>query len=69
MNAIRCSVDSNANIRRHLLNVHHVDDVNPKSGEPKLKIQIDPFRKSKLDEAAIKCIIVDSRPFGDFRKR
>ncbi|CAF4565171.1 unnamed protein product, partial [Rotaria magnacalcarata] len=69
MNAIRCSVDSNASIRRHLLNVHRVDDVNPKSGEPKLIIQIDPFRKSKLDEAAIKCIIVDSRPFGDFRKR
>ncbi|CAF1161663.1 unnamed protein product [Rotaria magnacalcarata] len=67
--AIRCSVDSNASIRRHLLNVHRVDDVNPKSGEPKLIIQIDPFRKSKLDEAAIKCIIVDSRPFGDFRKR
>ncbi|CAF4330130.1 unnamed protein product, partial [Rotaria sp. Silwood2] len=67
-NIIRCTVDSNANIKRHLANVHGLDDVKPKSLSLTTNIQMDPFRKSKLDEAAIRCIIVDRRPFGDFRK-
>jgi hypothetical protein len=30
--------------------------------------QIKPEKKRELHEAAIDCIITDSRPFGDFRR-
>lgn len=31
--------------------------------------RFDPHRKRKLDEAAIRCIVQDGRPFGGFRKQ
>lgn len=36
-------------------------------GTPK-PAQIKPDRKQELDDAAIDCIIIDSRPFGEFRR-
>ncbi|CAF4024027.1 unnamed protein product [Adineta steineri] len=65
---IRCSSGSNANIRRHLINVHGVTEVKLNDDPEKHDKQFDVHRKAILDEAAINCIIVDSRPFGDFRK-
>jgi len=41
----------------------------PKNNSSTSNHSFDPCRKSKLDEVAIKCIIIDGRPFGDFRKR
>ncbi|CAF3102323.1 unnamed protein product [Rotaria sp. Silwood2] len=70
MKIIRCSIGSNSNIKRHLIQVHGLNHLKSKS-DPSVvpKRLFDPFRKVTLDEAAIKCIVVDSRPFGDFRKK
>ncbi|CAF1495378.1 unnamed protein product [Rotaria sp. Silwood1] len=65
---IRCSVGSNENIRRHLVNVHGLLELKSKNDEIESNNQFDAYRKAILDEAAINCIIVDSRPFGDFHK-
>ncbi|CAF4876508.1 unnamed protein product, partial [Rotaria sp. Silwood1] len=65
---IRCSVGSNGNVRRHLVNVHGLSELKLKNDEIESKNQFDPYRKAVLDEAAINCIITDSRPFGDFLK-
>lgn len=68
---IRCGAGSNANVKRHLVNVHGTIELMPKSrstSSTSSTIPFDAYRKAKLDEAAIKCIVLDSRPFGDFRK-
>ncbi|CAF1350801.1 unnamed protein product [Adineta steineri] len=65
---IQCSSGSNANIRRHLINVHSVTEVKLNDDPEKHDKQFDVHRKAILDEAAINCIVIDSRPFGDFRK-
>ncbi|CAF5116142.1 unnamed protein product, partial [Rotaria sp. Silwood1] len=62
------SVGSNENIRRHLVNVHGLLELKSKNDEIESNNQFDAYRKAILDEAAINCIIVDSRPFGDFHK-
>ncbi|CAF1247685.1 unnamed protein product [Didymodactylos carnosus] len=58
---------TNANIRRHLANAHGKVDLYSKSQVPD-QAKVAPARKKKLDEAAIKAIIIDSRSFGDFRR-
>lgn len=46
-----------------------MNHLQPKNNSSTSNHSFDPCRKSKLDEVAIKCIIIDGRPFGDFRKR
>lgn len=55
-----------SSVRKHLGNVHHMREYlyESQKGEP-AHIQ---KHKKMLDDAAIKAIILDSRPFGDFRK-
>ncbi|CAF4146899.1 unnamed protein product [Adineta steineri] len=65
---IRCSSGSNANIRRHLINIHGVTELKFDDDPEIPNKQFDAHRKAILDEAAINSIIIDSRPFGDFRK-
>lgn len=63
----RCGTGTNANIRRHLANAHGKVNLYSKSQIPD-QAKVAPARKRKLDEAAIKAIVIDSRSFGDFRR-
>lgn len=64
----RRGTGTNANIRRHLANAHGKTNLYSKSQIPKTVTTIAPVKKKKLDKAAIKAIIIDSRSFGDFRR-
>ena len=64
----RCGTGTNANIRRHLANVHGKVNLYSKSQIPCPPDSVAPGRKRKLDEAAIRAIIIDSRSFGDLRR-
>ncbi|CAF4309927.1 unnamed protein product [Rotaria socialis] len=58
---IRCSMTSNSNIKRHLIQVHGLNHLKSKSDKSVVPKQLfDPFRKATLDEAAVKCIVVES---------
>lgn len=66
---IRCSKDSNANIRRHLSRTHDISELTVKSQSTNVqRASVGAVRKEKLDAAAIRCIIRDGRPFCDFQK-
>ncbi|CAM4989069.1 unnamed protein product, partial [Rotaria socialis] len=61
MKIIRCSISSNSNIKRHLIQVHGLDHLKSNSDKSVVpKRLFDPFRKAALDEVAVKCIVVDS---------
>lgn len=65
---IRCSTDTNSNIRRHLANVHGKTQLHCNSFRSARLTGVAPERKRSLDEAAIRCVVVDARGFGDFRR-
>lgn len=66
---IRCGKDTNANIRRHLGNVHGFVDLKSKSHPASFRnTTVSTNRKVELDNAAIRCIIRDGRSYGDFRR-
>ena len=65
---IRCSTDTNSNIRRHLANIHGKAQLRCKSFRSSRITSVAPAKKKLLDEAATRCIIVDARGFGDFRR-
>ena len=65
---MRCSNDSNSNIRRHLFLIHGKLELAYKSHVSQ-RVPIPPEKKRQLDDAAINCIIVDSRSWGDFRRK
>ena len=48
--------------------MHGLDHLKPKNDPSLAKPSFDSYRKAKPDEEAIKCIIIHSRPFGDFRR-
>ena len=48
--------------------MHGRFELRSKDDEIESNKQFDTHRKAILDEAAINCIIADSRPFGDFHK-
>jgi hypothetical protein len=64
---VRCSTDTNSNIRRHLALIHGKVELACKSHQSTY-IPIPTQKKRKLDEAAINCIISDARPWGDFKR-
>ncbi|CAF1968341.1 unnamed protein product, partial [Rotaria magnacalcarata] len=66
---IRCSVGTNASIRRHLANIHELTNLKSKSQALKNGAKIDPVQKTVLDATVIKAIIIDGRPFTDFKKQ
>lgn len=64
---VRCSVDTNSNIRRHLaLHNGKIELACKSHRSPRVPISSD--KKFLLDQAAIECIIVDGRPWGDFQR-
>ena len=64
---IRCAVDSNSNIRRHLALIHGKIQLACKSHLiPRAKFSLE--KKRLLDKIAIDCIILDSRCWGDFKR-
>lgn len=65
---VKCGVGTNSNIRRHLANAHGLVQLKAKSHPSRSGVTFDPFRKKKFDEAAIRCIVRDGRPFGEFRR-
>ena len=69
MKVLRCGVGTNANIRRHLANIHGFTNLKSKSHVLRNGERIDPSRKTIYDMAAIKAIVIDGRPFNDFRKK
>ncbi|CAF1533557.1 unnamed protein product, partial [Adineta ricciae] len=66
---ISCGVGTNANIRRHLASQHGLTQLKSKSHPERHTLQIDSMRKRLYDSAAIAAIIMDGRPFGDFKKK
>ncbi|CAF1646688.1 unnamed protein product, partial [Rotaria magnacalcarata] len=69
LRVIRCSVGTNASIRRHLANIHELTNLKSKSQALKNGAKIDPVQKTVLDATVIKAIIIDGRPFTDFKKQ
>jgi hypothetical protein len=65
---IRCGLHTNSNIRRHLANVHGKKELISKSNRSSSVPSVAPKKKRQLDEAAIRSIIMDARPFGDYRR-
>ena len=65
---IRCGLHTNSNIRRHLANVHGKKELISKSHRSSSVPSVSPKKKRQLDEAAIRSIIMDARPFGDYRR-
>ncbi|CAF1202668.1 unnamed protein product [Adineta ricciae] len=64
---VRCTVDTNSNIRRHLALSHGKMQLACKSHRsPRATIPSD--KKNLLDEAAINCIITDARCWNDFKR-
>lgn len=64
---IRCTSDSNSNIRRHLALIHGKIQLACNSHlVPRTKFSTE--KKRLLDAAAIDCIILDSRCWGDFKR-
>ncbi|CAF4399010.1 unnamed protein product, partial [Didymodactylos carnosus] len=63
----RCATGTTANIRRHLANSHGLSHLRYKSQLQKSTL-ISNAKKKSLDDAAIKCIVRDSRPFNEFRR-
>ena len=66
----KTAVNSDANLRSHLSNTHKMREFGYSS-----QIKLDNFdspiekeKKKELHEAILDAIIMDSRPFGDFRK-
>lgn len=68
LKTIRCGLHTNSNIRRHLANVHGKNELISKSHRSSSVPNIAPKKKRQLDEAAIRSIIMDARPFGDYRR-
>ncbi|CAF1378626.1 unnamed protein product [Rotaria sordida] len=63
---------STANIRRHIGNKHAQPMFMFESQKEQAPHKISPISielQEKLDEKQVKCIIVDSRPFGDFSRK
>jgi hypothetical protein len=65
---IRCGLQTNSNIRRHLANVHGKTVLRSKSHWLSSGIRVAPNKKKQLDEVAVRSIIMDARPFGDYRR-
>ena len=68
LKTIRCGLHTNSNIRRHLANVHGKKELISKSHRSSSVPNIAPKKRRQLDEAAIRSIIMDARPFGDYRR-
>ncbi|CAF1265007.1 unnamed protein product, partial [Didymodactylos carnosus] len=63
----RCGTGTTANICKHLANSHGITRLLYKS--QKTSASVIPNETKKLfDDAAIRCIVKDSRPFNDFRR-
>ncbi|CAM4835931.1 unnamed protein product [Rotaria magnacalcarata] len=71
LKSIRTSNKSDGNLRSHLGRVHKMDGVMYTSQVQQREARsnvIKPERKLELDKAALECIIMDGRQFGDFRR-
>ena len=66
---IRCGAGTNSSIRRHLANTHGIVQLKAKTHPSRSGVTFDPFRRKKFDEAAIRCIVRDGRPFEEFRRK
>ena len=68
LKTIRCGLQTNSNIRRHLANIHGKTQLISKSQRSSTTIPVATKKKKQLDEAGIRSIIMDARAFGDYRR-
>ncbi|CAF1462295.1 unnamed protein product [Adineta ricciae] len=64
---IRCTVDTNSNIRRHLALNHGKVQLACKSHRSS-RMTISLEKRKRFDEAALNCIITDTRCWNDFKR-
>lgn len=64
---VRCTADSNGNIRRHLALTHGKIHLACKSHIIR-RATLSAEKKRLLDKAAVECIIIDARCWGDFKR-
>ncbi|RNA27827.1 hypothetical protein BpHYR1_028262 [Brachionus plicatilis] len=64
----KAAKNSDSNLRKHLGGVHNMDVLYASQVTASKKIEIDSQRRKELNKAVLECIIIDSRPFGDFSK-
>jgi hypothetical protein len=65
---LRSGADSNYNIRRHLILVHGKTELSG-SSQSFTPAAISSEKNRRRDKASINCIIMDSRPWGDFGRK